>query len=153
MIGFDKAEYQVVGVCAPRDKTQPMDEFFAFLREKGHLVEVSSVSFRVAPLSGPLQEMAVTLTQLAKEFDQREGTLIENTISIVWEFRECCTRLGCPEEGPADPDGFAITEWAPTNEWNQRFSLGRHRTLSRVFTLVDPRVGTPYFGLKEGGLC
>ena len=124
------------GISFKRRPHSVAGRFLDFLSGKGHSVSVNQHSVHVFGLKGDLEAMAHALYYLAREFDERNSTLIANALTDVWEFRECCKshrELGSPistlDEDPA---------FVATGRWRDARTLAGHRRLGQVFVAGDP---------------
>ena len=137
-VGQQAVEAQVLGISFLRSHTQPVDDFLEFLKHRGHSVSQTKRSVSVSALTGSLEDMARELLELAREFDSNNGTLVANTLSLVWEFRECCANIGYCGESPVWADVFATEQWVSRGAWRALKPSGEHRKLSQVFARAKP---------------
>ena len=113
--------------------------FIDFIREKGYEVSASQGSVHILGLEGNLEAMACELSTLAREFDERNGTLFANTLTDVWEFRECC-KTHCELSWPISEIEKILEDpaFVATGRWRDAGTLRGHRSLGQVFVAGDP---------------
>jgi len=116
-----------------------------FLRSKGCEVSVNQGSVHVFGLEGDLEAMARELSTLAREFDERNGTLIANTLTNVWEFRECCSENQCEVSEPISVAEKILEDpaFVATGQWKDAPTLKGHRRLRQLFEAGDPLEAQP----------
>ena len=146
MTSISEANDSVLGLSFQRRHNPLMINFIDFLRGKSYALSVHPTSVHVFGLEGDLEGMAVELTNLAREFDEQNGSLIANTLSCVWEFRECC-KAGCEVSRPITDVEIVLEGPAffATGQWKSESDLQGHRRLGQCFTVADfiegPTVG------------
>ena len=135
-----KANEFVYGISFTRRAYPLAARFMHFLRSKGCRVSVNQGSVHVFGLEGDLETMARELSTLAREFDERNGTLIANTLTDVWEFRECCSESQCELSWPISDVERILEgpEFVATGRWRDASPLKGHRRLGQVFVAGDP---------------
>ncbi len=140
-----KANEFVYGISFKRRPYSIAARFMDFLRSKGCEVSVNQGSVHVFGLEGDLEAMARELRTLAGEFDERNGTLIANTLTDVWEFRGCCSESQCKLSWPIG-EVEKILEgpaFVATGQWRDAPTLKGHRRLGQVFVAGDPLEAQP----------
>ena len=140
-----KANEFVYGISFKRRPYPLAARFMDFLRSKGCEVSVNQGSVHVFGLEGDLEAMARELCTLAREFDERNGTLIANTLTNVWEFRECCSENQCEVSEPISEVEkiFESPAFVATGQWKDAPTLKGHRQLGQLFEAGDPLEAQP----------
>ena len=141
-----KANNFTCGISFRRKQYPHVERFLDFVRSNGYGVSVNRGSVHVVGLQGNLKAMAHVLFALGREFDDRNGTLIVNTLVDVWEFRECC-KTHRELSWPIDEVETILEDpiFEATGRWRAAGTLRGHRHLGQVFVTAD-EWGGPSFG-------